>query len=169
MNRANRRISESANAVTLGVVLRHVHAPINRFFTDVLVMADDPAVRQARLALVQRIARLAGRHRRPEPVAGVLIDKRRSFVSQADPRHCFASLSPHQLHLVPQLAELPGHPLAVIPLDSSSSPSFTVSLPAAAGGLEGLQQLFERGRRMLQAKNDRHRLAGAGACGRGRT
>ena len=33
-------------------------APINRFFTDVLVMAEDPAVRQARLALVQRIAAL---------------------------------------------------------------------------------------------------------------
>ena len=38
--------------------LRVLQAPINRFFTDVLVMADDPAVRQARLALVQRIAAL---------------------------------------------------------------------------------------------------------------
>ena len=32
--------------------------PINRFFTDLMVMADDPAVRQARLALLQRIAAL---------------------------------------------------------------------------------------------------------------
>ena len=39
-------------------VLRSLQAPINRFFTDVLVMAEDPAVRQARLALVQRIAAL---------------------------------------------------------------------------------------------------------------
>ena len=36
-----------------------LQAPINRFFTDVLVMAEDPAVRQARLALVQRVAALA--------------------------------------------------------------------------------------------------------------
>ena len=43
---------------TLGAVLRDLQAPINRFFTDVLVMAEDPAVRQARLALVQRIAAL---------------------------------------------------------------------------------------------------------------
>jgi glycyl-tRNA synthetase len=43
----------------LGDVLREMQAPINQFFTDVLVMADDPAVRQARLALVQRVAALA--------------------------------------------------------------------------------------------------------------
>jgi glycyl-tRNA synthetase beta chain len=43
----------------LGEVLAEMQAPINRFFTDVLVMADDPAVRQARLALVQRVAALA--------------------------------------------------------------------------------------------------------------
>jgi glycyl-tRNA synthetase beta subunit len=43
----------------LGAVLREMQAPINRFFTDVLVMAEDPAVRQARLALVQRVAALA--------------------------------------------------------------------------------------------------------------
>ncbi len=55
---ANQRISESANVTTLGAVLRDLQGPINRFFTDVLVMADDPAVRQARLALVQRIAAL---------------------------------------------------------------------------------------------------------------
>jgi glycyl-tRNA synthetase len=55
---ANQRISESANVAALGAVLRDLQAPINRFFTDVLVMADDPAVRQARLALVQRVAAL---------------------------------------------------------------------------------------------------------------
>lgn len=43
----------------LGRILRDLQAPINRFFTDVLVMAEDPAVRQARLALVQRVAALA--------------------------------------------------------------------------------------------------------------
>ncbi len=42
----------------LAGVLRELKGPINRFFTDVLVMADDPAVRAARLALVQRIAAL---------------------------------------------------------------------------------------------------------------
>jgi glycyl-tRNA synthetase len=46
------------NVATLAQELRALHAPINRFFTDVLVMAEDPAVRQARLALVQRIAAL---------------------------------------------------------------------------------------------------------------
>jgi glycyl-tRNA synthetase beta subunit len=55
---ARKRISESANVATLGAVLRDLQAPINRFFTDVLVNAEDPAVRQARLALVQRIAAL---------------------------------------------------------------------------------------------------------------
>jgi glycyl-tRNA synthetase len=43
---------------TLEEQLRALQAPINRFFTDVLVMAEDPVVRQARLALVQRIAAL---------------------------------------------------------------------------------------------------------------
>lgn len=43
----------------LGATLRALREPINRFFTDVLVMAEDPAVRQARLGLVQRIAALA--------------------------------------------------------------------------------------------------------------
>ncbi len=55
---ASQRISESRNVAGLGAVLRDLQAPINRFFTDVLVMAEDPAVRQARLALVQRIAAL---------------------------------------------------------------------------------------------------------------
>ncbi len=55
---AHQRISASANVAALGAVLRDLQGPINRFFTDVLVMAEDPAVRQARLALVQRIAAL---------------------------------------------------------------------------------------------------------------
>ena len=32
--------------------LAHLHAPVDRFFIDVLVMADDPALRQARLSLL---------------------------------------------------------------------------------------------------------------------
>jgi glycyl-tRNA synthetase len=47
--------AENAVAV-LGEALNALRGPINRFFTDVLVMAEDPAVREARLALVQRIA-----------------------------------------------------------------------------------------------------------------
>lgn len=50
-------------ADALGDVLRDLQAPIDRFFTEVLVNADDPAVRAARQALIQHIARL------PENVA----------------------------------------------------------------------------------------------------
>jgi glycyl-tRNA synthetase beta chain len=32
--------------------LAHLHGPVDRFFVDVLVMADDPALREARLALL---------------------------------------------------------------------------------------------------------------------
>ncbi len=32
--------------------LAHLHAPVDRFFVDVLVMADDPGLREARLALL---------------------------------------------------------------------------------------------------------------------
>jgi glycyl-tRNA synthetase beta subunit len=42
----------------LGEILRDMKEPINRYFTDVLVMADDPDLRSARLALVQRVAAL---------------------------------------------------------------------------------------------------------------
>ena len=35
--------------------------PIDRFFTEVLVMADDPAVREARLGLLQRVRDLPRR------------------------------------------------------------------------------------------------------------
>ncbi len=46
------------SVAVLGRLLAALRDPINRFFTDVLVMAEDPAVRRARLALVQRIAAL---------------------------------------------------------------------------------------------------------------
>jgi glycyl-tRNA synthetase len=49
---------ENDDTEALGLVLWQLQAPINRFFTDILVMAEDPAVRQARLGLVQRIAAL---------------------------------------------------------------------------------------------------------------
>jgi glycyl-tRNA synthetase len=46
------------SVAALAEKLRALRGPINRFFTDVLVNAEDPAVRQARLALVQRVAAL---------------------------------------------------------------------------------------------------------------
>ena len=45
--------AEYAQALTLLAGLR---APVDAFFTDVLVMADDPAVRSNRLALLRRLA-----------------------------------------------------------------------------------------------------------------
>ena len=39
-------------------VMAELRDPINRFFEDVLIMADDPALRQSRLALAQHIAAL---------------------------------------------------------------------------------------------------------------
>jgi glycyl-tRNA synthetase beta chain len=35
--------------------LAHLHGPVDRFFVDVLVMADDPALREARLALLDTL------------------------------------------------------------------------------------------------------------------
>jgi glycyl-tRNA synthetase beta chain len=35
--------------------LAHLHAPVDRFFVDVLVMAEDPALREARLALLSTL------------------------------------------------------------------------------------------------------------------
>ena len=56
---ANQQMQIERTALpSLAEALRILQAPINRFFTDVLVMAEDPAVRQARLALLQRIAAL---------------------------------------------------------------------------------------------------------------
>ncbi len=40
-------------------ILRDLQTPINDFFENVQVMAEDPDLRAARLALVQRIASLS--------------------------------------------------------------------------------------------------------------
>ncbi len=53
---ANGRMGESVAA--LAEVMQTLKEPINRFFANVLVNTEDPAVRRARLALVQRIAAL---------------------------------------------------------------------------------------------------------------
>ena len=53
IDRSNDRIG------SLEIVLADLRGPINRFFEEVLVMDEDPVLRQARLALVQRIASLA--------------------------------------------------------------------------------------------------------------
>ena len=45
-------------AAALGGVLVGLQAPINAYFEHVLVNADDEGLRQARLALVQHVARL---------------------------------------------------------------------------------------------------------------
>ncbi|RIK37883.1 MAG: hypothetical protein DCC57_21290, partial [Chloroflexi bacterium] len=50
-------------ALILGEELRKLAAPINAYFDKVLVNAEDPTLRQARLALVQHVAGL------PRPVA----------------------------------------------------------------------------------------------------
>jgi glycyl-tRNA synthetase len=55
---SRKRESTHEEVAVLAEVLRALQEPINRFFTDVLVMAEDPTIRQARLALVQRIADL---------------------------------------------------------------------------------------------------------------
>jgi glycyl-tRNA synthetase len=54
------RLEETADRYVsvLGEILRDLKDPINRYFTEVLVMAEDPELRCARLALVQRIAAL---------------------------------------------------------------------------------------------------------------
>jgi glycyl-tRNA synthetase beta subunit len=46
------------HGLVLGEILRDLKDPINRYFTDVLVMAEDPELRRARLALAQRVAAL---------------------------------------------------------------------------------------------------------------
>ena len=43
----------------LSRVLRELRGPINRFFDEVMVMAENEALRKSRLALVQQIAGLA--------------------------------------------------------------------------------------------------------------
>jgi len=51
-------ISPDGRVDPLGEALRTLVAPINRFFDEVLVMAEEPELRAARLALVQQIAAL---------------------------------------------------------------------------------------------------------------
>ena len=57
---ASHRLEETTDrhVSVLGEILRDLKDPIHRYFTDVLVMADDPELRRARLALVQRVAAL---------------------------------------------------------------------------------------------------------------
>ncbi len=56
---ARRRMDHSEDRIdTLDNVLADLCGPINSFFEDVLVMDEDPVLRRARLALVQRIASL---------------------------------------------------------------------------------------------------------------
>ena len=50
--------ASSEPALILGEQLRALHAPINAYFEAVLVNAEEPALRSARLALVQQIASL---------------------------------------------------------------------------------------------------------------
>ena len=54
---ASRRMVRAEDRIaTLGQVLEALRNPINTFFDDVLVMAEDRSLRRARLALVQQIA-----------------------------------------------------------------------------------------------------------------
>jgi len=55
---AAKELQTSPSVTQLVKVLRDLQDPINRFFDDILVMAKDPEVRDARLALVQRVAQL---------------------------------------------------------------------------------------------------------------
>ncbi len=56
---AQKRISRAQNRIdALEETLKTLRDPINRFFDEVLVMAEDPLLRRARLALVQHIAAL---------------------------------------------------------------------------------------------------------------
>jgi glycyl-tRNA synthetase len=50
--------TQKASAETLVRELLNLKAPINRFFDDVLVMAEDPKLKNARLSLLQHIANL---------------------------------------------------------------------------------------------------------------
>ena len=51
-------VSPDGHVDPLGEALRTLVTPINRFFDEVLVMAEKPELRAARLALVQQIAAL---------------------------------------------------------------------------------------------------------------
>ncbi len=56
--RAAAHVAAEPQMPALVAALRELIGPIVRFFEDVLVMAEDPAVRENRLALLQRIAAL---------------------------------------------------------------------------------------------------------------
>ena len=56
--KARARVDADPEVPTLVEVLRELKDTINWFFTDILVMAEDPDVRRARLGLVQRVAAL---------------------------------------------------------------------------------------------------------------
>ncbi|NOX60801.1 MAG: glycine--tRNA ligase subunit beta [Chloroflexi bacterium] len=55
---AAEKLAARRDIPTLAAALRDLQAPIDRFFEEVLVMAEDPTLRAARLALVQHIAAL---------------------------------------------------------------------------------------------------------------
>jgi glycyl-tRNA synthetase len=56
--KAAKQLQANRSVMQLVAVLRDLQDPINRFFDDILVMAKEPEVRDARLALVQRVAQL---------------------------------------------------------------------------------------------------------------
>jgi glycyl-tRNA synthetase len=59
---AETRLQEATEpAESLGEVLRSLQDPINAYFDGVLVNAEDPEIRKARLGLVQHIAKLPSR------------------------------------------------------------------------------------------------------------
>ncbi|HEX77548.1 MAG TPA: glycine--tRNA ligase subunit beta [Dehalococcoidia bacterium] len=55
---AREQVSPEGDVAGLAAALRALKDPINTFFTDILVMAEDPDLRAARLGLVQHVAAL---------------------------------------------------------------------------------------------------------------
>ncbi|MCD6290809.1 MAG: glycine--tRNA ligase subunit beta [Anaerolineae bacterium] len=55
---AREQVSPDGDVAALAAALRALKDPINVFFTDILVMAEDPDLRAARLGLVQHVAAL---------------------------------------------------------------------------------------------------------------
>ncbi|MCZ6631980.1 MAG: glycine--tRNA ligase subunit beta [bacterium] len=57
--KARQQIDHTDNPISsLSRVLKDLQAPINQLFDDVMVMAEEPGLRQSRLALIQHIAKL---------------------------------------------------------------------------------------------------------------
>jgi glycyl-tRNA synthetase len=56
--KVEKRLGAGLEMPQILTALEELQGPINRFFTDVMVMVPDVALRQARLALIQRIAAL---------------------------------------------------------------------------------------------------------------